>query len=112
MPNGKLDGNISLVGFEQLDSTEQDSVTKIVTNSIKRMSETGNYKEMRLTLQTHERGKRFKHEVNGVAFFNEGRFAATVEDWSPYKAVSAVCDKILEELIHARKKEQRHEKLK
>ena len=107
MPNDeKLEGNISLVGIEHLDDTEQAAIKKIVGGYIKRMSEAGTYKEMKLTIHAHPKGKRFMHEIEGLAFFNEGRFAARTQDWNPFNAVSETCEKILSELNHAVKKGQ------
>lgn len=106
----KLGGNISLVGFEKLDNAEMVIIRKIVGTYIKKMSEAGDYKEMRLTLKQHPHGKSFKHEVEGSATFSEGRFASNVTEWNLFTAVSEVCTKIFNEVSHAKKKEQRHDK--
>lgn len=105
-----LGGNISLVGFEKLDSAELIIVKKIVGTYIKKMSEIADYKEMRLTLKQHSHGKTFKHEVEGSALFTEGRFATNVTEWNLFTAVSMVCEKIFNEVSHIKKKEQRHDK--
>jgi hypothetical protein len=112
MPEGniKLGGNISLVGFEQLDSIDLETVTKIVVGYIKKMAEIDSQMELRLTLHLHPHGKSFKHEVEGFAISPKGRFAANVVDWNLFTAVSAACDKIINEVMHVNKKEQRHDK--
>jgi len=107
----KLGGNIALVGFEKLDPAELTIIKKIVGNAIKKMSESGDYKEMKLSLQQHQHGKGFKHEIDGLAIFSEGRFASNVVEWNLFTAVSEVCEKITKELLHVTKKEQRHDKL-
>lgn len=106
-----LKGNVALVGFEKLAETEIIAVEKIVAGYIKKMSEYGTYKEMKLTLQQHPHGKSFKHEVICLAFFNEGRFATNVTEWNLFTAVSEACGKVLKELEHRMKKTQRHDKL-
>ena len=107
----KLGGNISLVGFDKLDGAELIIVKKIVGNYIKKMSEIADYKEMRLTLHSHPHGKTFKHEIEGFAMFSEGRFATNVVEWNLFTAISMACEKIFNEVSHAKKKEQRHDKL-
>jgi len=112
-----LGGNISLVGFGILDQSEIEVVKKIVGNYVKMMNNEGSYKEMKLKLKRHQKGNQWLHEVMGEAIFREGKFAATVGDkgthtnaWNPYSAISEVCEKILAELRHKIKKEQRHDK--
>lgn len=95
-----LKGNVALIGFEVLEESEQEIVKKIVENYIRKMSNIGNYKEMRLNLQQHKHGKTFKHEINAHAIFEEGRFNAAVTEWNIYSALSNVCDKIISELNH------------
>jgi len=106
----KLTGNVSLVGFEILEPTEIESVKKIITNYIKKMSETGSFGELKLTLQQHAHGKSFKHEIIGLAFVGKDRFSAAVTEWNLYNAVSAVCEKLYSGAVHKLKKEQRHDK--
>jgi len=105
-----LMGKIDLVGFEVLDAEEIDIVKRIVANYIRKMSNLGDYKEMRLALRQHEHGKTFKHEIDAFAIFSEGKFNAEVTDWNLYAALSSVCEKIMSELEHLSKKEQRHDK--
>lgn len=107
----KLEGNLALVGFEILEPSELSIIRKIVSNYVRKMCDNGNYKEMRLTLQQKKHGKSFKHEINGLALFKEGRFHSSKMDWNLYTTVSDVCEAILQELLHARKKEQRHDKV-
>lgn len=106
----KLGGDISLVGFEKLDDADITVIKKIVSSYIKRMSGAGGYKEMRLTLHSHQHGKSFKYGVEGLAFFDEGRFSSAVEEWNLFTAVSKACEKIFNEVLHSAKKEQRHDK--
>ena len=103
-----LGGNIALVGFNILEPSELVVLKKIVGNYVRKMCTYGNYQEMRLTLQQHAHGKSFKHEVNGLAIFKEGKFYSNVVEWNLYSAVSQVCSKILEELAHKQKKEDKH----
>jgi len=105
-----LGGNISLVGFEKLDNADLVIIRKIVGNYIKKMSEVGDYKEMRLNLKQHPHGKSFNHEVDGFALFSEGRFSTNVTERNLFTAVSEACEKILNEVSHVKKKEQRHDK--
>ena len=95
-----LRGNIALVGFEVLDASEQDIVKRIVESYIKKMSTLGNYQEMKISLRQHKHGKTFKHEVNALAIFGQGKFESDVTEWNLYIALSMVCDKILAELEH------------
>lgn len=104
----QLGGDIALVGFEVLDQAETTIVKKIVGSYVRQMSNNGDYKGMRLTLHQHRHGKSFKHEVAGLATFQEGRFQSTVMDWNLYKVISEVCDKILEELKQKRRKESQN----
>jgi len=107
-----LGGNIALVGFEKLDPADLIIIKKIVGNAIKKMSESGDYKEMKLSLQQHQHGKGFKHEVDGIAIFSEGRFASNVVEWNLFTAVSEVCEKITHELVHKQKKNQPKKELR
>jgi len=107
----KLGGNIALVGFEVLEPAELIVIKKIVGNYVRKMCENGNYKEMRLTLQQKKHGKSFKHEIYGLALFGEGRFHSSSMDWNLYTVVANVCESILQELLHKKKKEQRHDKV-
>jgi len=113
----KLGGSISLVGFGILDQSEIIVAKKIVGNYVKMMNNEGSYKEMKLTLKRHQKGNQWLHEVMGEAIFREGKFAATAghkgthtNAWDPYSVISEVCEKILAELKHRVKKEQRHDK--
>jgi hypothetical protein len=106
----KLDGNVALVGFEILEPTEIDSVKKVVATYIKKLSESGEFKELRLNLQQHAHGKTFKHEINGLAFVGNNRISAAATEWNLYKAVQEVCGKICSGAAHKLKKEQRHDK--
>ena len=107
---GFLKGNIALVGFEVLDPSEQDIVKKMVENYVKKMNISGDFKEMRLSLRQHKHGKTFKHEIDALAIFSQGKFDAEATEWNLYIALSQVCDKILNELDHCVKKEPRHDK--
>ncbi len=104
----KLGGNIALVGFESLDAAELVIFKKLVGTYVKKMNTHGGYKEMRLSLRQHTHGKTVKQEVSGLALFNEGRFESNVTDYNVYTAVSQVCEKILEELRHKVRKEDKH----
>lgn len=106
----KLTGNVALVGFEILEPVEIDSVKKVVTTYIKKLSENGSFKELKLMLLQHPHGKSFKHEITGSAFVGKNRLSATVTDWNLYSAVSSVCEKLYSEAVHVTKKEQRHDK--
>ena len=99
-----LQGNIALVGFEVLDESEQDIAKRIVENYIRKMSLLGEYQEMKISLRQHKHGKTFKHEVNALAVFRQGRFESEATEWNLYIALSMVCDKILSELEHKIKK--------
>jgi len=107
---GFLRGNVALVGFEVLDPSERDIVQKMVENYVKKMNINGNFKEIRLSLRQHKHGKTFKHEIDALAIFSQGRFEAESTEWNLYIALSQVCDRILSEIDHNVKKEQRHDK--
>ena len=107
----KLKGNIALVGFEILDPAELVIIKKIVGTYVKKICENGPYNEMRLTLQQHAHGKSFKHEIQGLAFVGNNRFSAEITEWNLYSAVSQVCEKILNAVVHDMQKEQRHDKV-
>ena len=106
----KMQGNVSLVGFEILEPVELDSIKKIVMTYIKKLSETGVLNEVKLTLKQHPHGKSFQHEVAGIAFLSKNRLYAEVTGRNVYSAVSAVCEKLYNESSHVLKKEQRHDK--
>jgi len=113
MPNKdlKLAGNIALIGFEILEPIELESIKKIVVPYIKKISENCQFDEMKLTLQQHPRGKSFKHEIKGAVFIDrDTRVVASVTKWNLYNAIADVCEKMYAEIIHKRKKEQRHDK--
>jgi len=104
----KLGGNIALVGFEILDPAETVIAKKIVGNYVRKMNNNGEYKEMRLTLQRHAHGKSFKHEITGLSIFSEGRFNSNATDWNVYTAISQVCEKMLQELVGSKRKENKY----
>ena len=106
----KPGGNLALVGFEILEPTELDSINKIVSTYVKKLSESGYFNELRLKLRQHPHGKSFKHEIEGFAIMGKNRLTAEVTEWNLYKAVSEVCEKICSEAAHIAKKEQRHDK--
>ena len=106
-----LKGNIALVGFEILEPAELVIIKKIVGTYVRKMCELGDYKEMKLNLQQHSKGKSFKHEILGLAFIGNSRLSAEATEWNLYNAVSRVCKKILAEATHSLKKEQRHDKV-
>ena len=103
-----LGGNIALVGFEALDSAELVIVKKMVGNYVRKMSNYGDYQEMKIQLQQHPHGKSFKHELSAFAIFKEGRFNSNANEWNLYNALSQVCEKILEELKQKVRKEDIH----
>ena len=108
----KLGGNIALVGFEILEPAELTVVKKIVGNYVRKMGNCGDYQEMRLTLQQHPHGKTFKHEIKGLAVFKEeskeGRYHSDATEWNLYNALAQVCDKIIQEVVHSKRKEEKH----
>ena len=106
----KFEGNVALVGFEILEPTEIESVQKVVLTYIKKLSESGQFNELRLSLQQHAHGKSFKHEISGTALIGKDRFSANITEWNLYKAVSEVCEKLYSGAVHKLKKEQRHDK--
>jgi len=109
--NGKvMKGNIALVGFEILEPSEMEVVKKIVGNYIIKLGSLAGYKEMKMSLQQHKHGKTFKHEISAMAIFDEGKFNAEATDWNLYTALSNVCEKMLAEVEHMKKNEQRHNK--
>jgi len=104
----KLGGNIALVGFESLDDANIIIVKKLVGTYVKKMNNHGKYKEMRLSLRQHAHGKSFKHEVEGLAIFEEGRFESSITEWNLFTAVSQVCDKLLEAVKQKSRKVDKH----
>ncbi|MEM2956136.1 MAG: hypothetical protein QW041_00990 [Candidatus Pacearchaeota archaeon] len=108
----KIKGNVALIGFEVLEPVELEKIQKIVMTYIKKLSEVCSFEELKLTLQQHQKGKSFKHEINGVVFIDKNtRFTASVTKWNLYNAVSDVCEKIYTAVVKFIKKEQRHDKL-
>jgi len=106
----KFEGNVALVGFEILEPTEIESVQKVVLTYIKKLSESGQFNELKLSLQQHPHGKSFKHEISGSALIGTDRFTANVTEWNLYKAVSEVCEKLYSGAVHKIKKAQTHDK--
>lgn len=104
----KLGGNIALVGFDSLDSADIVIIKKLVGTYVKKMNSHGKYKEMRLSLRQHAHGKSFKHEVEGLAIFEEGRFESNITEWNLFTAVSQACDKLLEAVKQKSRKFDKH----
>lgn len=98
--NSNLKGTIALVGFEVLDQSEQDVALKVVESYLKKLSTLGDLQEMKISLRQHQHGKTFKHELNALAIFKQGRFDSAVTEWNLYTALSSVCEKILSEVEH------------
>ena len=90
----KLKGELALVGFETLEPSELEGVRKIVVNHVRKLGNIADFKEMKISLKQHKHGKTFKHEINALAIFSEGRFESAVTEWNLYSALSSVCEKI------------------
>jgi len=108
---GNFNENINLAGFEILEQTELDKTREIIDSYVKKLQEHGCLDELKLTLRQHPHGKSFKHKIKGIILIGKKRFSAEITEWNLYKAISEVCEKLLAEVIHSFKKEQRHDKL-
>ncbi len=100
--------NVSLVGFDKLDKIEKDSIMQVMNTYIKKIEERIDYDELKIRLKQHQRNKLFLHEINAELFINPGSvLSAKFTHKNPYKALSQVMVKIVNEIVHQKKKSQR-----
>ena len=78
------------------------TLRKIVVNYVRKLGNIADFKEMKISLKQHKHGKTFKHEINALAIFSEGKFDSSVTEWNLYSALSSVCEKILNEVNHSK----------
>ena len=100
--------NVSLVGFDKLDKIEKDTIMQVMNTYIKKIEERIDYDELKIRLKQHRRNKLFLHEINAELFINSGNvLSAKFTHKNPYKALSQVMIKIINGIVHQKKKSQR-----
>ncbi len=102
--------NVSMVGFDHLDESEQNKAQEIMSIYLKKVDDRTDYDELRIRLKQHQRAKRFVHEIKAELFLNPGSvLSANSTDKNIYRALAEVMANILTEIEH-RKKRNSHER--
>ena len=100
--------NVSLVGFNKLDKSEQETVKKVMATYIKKIEERIDYNELKIRLKQHQRNKMFIHEISADLLITPGiNLNAKFTHKNPYKALAQVMIKIINEIKHQKKKNLR-----
>ena len=103
-----MDNTISLVGFDILDSSEQDKVKEIITKNLKKISVRSNYSKLRIELKQHKHAKEYVHEIKSVLFVGDKRIGSETSDKNLYRALQTLFDKTLSEIEHKTKPTKQH----
>jgi len=100
--------NVSLVGFDKLDKVEKESVIQVMNTYIKKIEERIDYDELKIRLKQHKRNKMFLHEIYAELFINPGNvLSAKFHHKNPYRALSQTMTKLINGIVHQKKKGQR-----
>lgn len=107
MDNQEYYGKILLQGF---DEEEIEEIKKILDKYDKRLKR-HDYKEIRLTLQRHQKGegmgKSYLNEINGLLKLEKGLFHAKITSHEFYPAITKVMEKLIQEAEHLMKLEKK-----
>lgn len=96
----RLDSNIQLTGFRDIDGSSMIVIKKIVGTYAKRIAElTKNMQTLHVTLkEVHEREKSEKYEVHAKVIDDGKVFASEIVDRNLFVAVDGVLKKLVNEL--------------
>ena len=104
--------NVSLIGFNRLDKSEEEAVRRVMATYIKKIEGRTDYDELRIRLKTHRKSKSFIHEIHSQLLITPGKsLSSKITNKNPYKALAQTMIKLINELIHQEKKKPR-EKVK
>jgi hypothetical protein len=95
-----MDNTISLIGFNILDSLEQDKVKEIVTKNLKKINVREDYSNLVIELKQHKHANEFIHEIKAILFLKDKRISSQVSDKNLYRALQTLFDKTLAEIEH------------
>ena len=96
--------NVSLIGFDELDESEQEIMKKLIANYIKKIEDRINYDELKIKLKIHQKGKMFMHEVIGDLYVTKGMaLNAGFAHKNPYKAIAQVMNKLINSITHKKR---------
>jgi ribosome-associated translation inhibitor RaiA len=95
----ELGGNIHLTRFD-LNNQEMIVAKKIIGNHAKKIGNHVKYKELKMELRTHMKGKTKNFEVKAELFADEGVFSAQKQGFNVFVLISEVLDKITNEIEH------------
>lgn len=105
--------NVRLIGFDDLDESEQFKVQEIMATYIKKIEERTPYEELKLRLKQHQRAKMFIHEISAQLFLNSGTaLSATSSNKNMYRALTEVMEKLVNEITHKEKKSHKERPVK
>ncbi|MCL6500827.1 MAG: hypothetical protein K6T16_02225 [Candidatus Pacearchaeota archaeon] len=96
--------NVSLVGFDELDESEQGKAQEILSTYIKKVEDRTDYDELKIRLKQHHKAKMFVHEIKAELFLNPGTvLSANSTNKNVYRALADVMANILAEVNHRKK---------
>lgn len=104
--------NVTLMGFK-LEPIQLIVAKKIIANHLKKIREASNYKQLRIRLKKHNRGKRFLYEIDAESIITENKntnpesgegrnikLSAAVTSYDFNAALTEVMEKIFFEALH------------
>ena len=101
----ELGGNITLVGFSDLDGATKDVVRKMVGHWVeKETSARWGFQGLRITLKAvHKREKGELYEIHGHLLERGRKFHSELTDRNLFMALDEVLKKIKNEVEHSRR---------
>lgn len=96
----ELGGNIELVGFQGLDSSDLVVIKKMVGNFAKRLHDIyDELSELRITLQeVHRAANHESYELHGLVRVNDKEYESSVQDDNLYFCLNDILRKLGEQL--------------
>ena len=99
--------SLTLQGFSNLDPSEIKSLEEVIAKKLSKIKFKTNYEGLRVELKQHKHSKEFIHEIKAVMFLKSKRMMAQDSDKNIYKALNNVFDKLITELGHLDRKQEK-----
>lgn len=90
-----LGKNIQLIGFENLERSELDIVTKILSKYLGKIEHEVAYTLLKIRLRQHQKGKMFSHELNADLIVGSRVINASLQYKNLYNGLNLVMRKLL-----------------
>ena len=100
-----LGKNLQLVGFEQLERSELDIVSKILQKYLSRIENQVAYELLKIRLKQHQKGKSFSHEIKADLIIRPGSVVtSSLQYKNLYNGLNLPMRKLLTGVEHKIKK--------